>query len=87
MTPKKLTAEQRYRQATQKALIRGRRNLRLFFEGKIAFLPGSDPRADLVSELARAYKAGFHDGRRYEIDAPRADPESWGNSTMDWFHG
>lgn len=57
-----LTAEQRYRQAVRKAHIRGQRNLRLMMEGKADFCPCSDPRADIIAEIDRAYQAGFADG-------------------------
>ena len=59
-----ITAAQRYRNAVTKARIKGQRSLRLFLEGKADIAECSDPRPDIIAEIARAYEAGRIDGRR-----------------------
>jgi hypothetical protein len=56
----RLTGEQLYRQAVNKARIRGRRNLRLFLAGKIGVLPceGDDARREIIKALDRVRRAG-----------------------------
>ena len=60
-----LTAEQRYRQAIQKARILARRNLKIFMSGRADVLEcsGDIERRCIVQEIAHAYDIGKHEVR------------------------